>query len=163
MASYRRVSRHPLLTVSIIAAAIVVVVLVALIAFGVLVLPSNGPAAVTIQSVHLKVIEGNTSQGDPWLEPNVVNYTSAEGYPHSLAPGATWTVVWQFINFDDVSHNVTFVAPSAPFAKPAVVPSLPYGVRAGDEGTLTMTLTAPSTPGVTYALTLTVAVDISPS
>jgi len=163
MASYRRARRHPLLTVSIIAAAVVVVVLVALIAFGVLVLPSKGPAPVTIQSVHLKVIEGNTSQGDPWLEPKVVNYSSSEGYPHTLAPGATWTVVWQFINFDDVSHNVTFVSPSAPFAKPAVVPALPYGVRAGDEGTLTMTLTAPSTPGVTYAVTLTVAVDISPS
>jgi len=163
MVSYRRMSRHPLLTVSIIVAAIVVVVLVALIAFGVLVLPSNSPAPVTIQSVHLKVIEGNTSQGDPWLEPNIVNYNSSEGYPHSLAPGATWTVVWQFINFDDASHNITFVSPSAPFAKPAVYPSLPYGVRAGDEGTLAMTLTAPSTPGVTYALTLTVAVDISPS
>lgn len=158
MQSFRRSAVRRVVTYLIIAAAILVVVLVALIGLGVLVLPSNSSAPVTISSVHLEIEQGVTSNGDPWLGPSSINYTSAEGYPIQVDPGKTWSVVWTFINFDDVSHNITLVTPSAPFAKPATQPSLPYGIYAGDEGALSIILTAPSTPGATYAVTLMVDV-----
>lgn len=159
MSTPRRRTRHRWFTFLIIAAAIVVVVLVALIGFGVLVLPSKSPAPVTISSVQLVVHQGLTSNGDPWLGRSWINYTGAEGYPIQVAAGSTWSVVWTFINFDDVPHNITQVSPSLPFAQPTTQPPLPYAVGAGDDdGSLAIILTAPNNPGATYAVVLNVYV-----
>lgn len=158
MASFRRSTVRRLFTVLLIAVALLVVVLVALIGFGVLVLPAHSSAPVTISSVHLVIDQGVTSTGQPWLGPSSINYTSAEGYPLQVSSGQTWSVAWTFINFDDAAHSITLVTPSAPFAKPTTQPSLPYNVLAGDEGALSIILTAPSTPGVSYAVTVTVVV-----
>jgi len=158
MSAFRRRSVRRLVTFALIAAAIVVVVLVALIGLGVLVLPATQTTPVTISSVHLIVDQGQSSSGFPWFGPSSINYTSAEGYPFQVAPGHTWSVVWTFTNLDSVSHNVTQVSPSSPFTKPATQPALPYAVGPGEDGALSIILTAPSTPGSTYAVTLIVTV-----
>ncbi len=154
----RRQSTRRLVTIAIIAASIVVVILVALIGLGVLVQPASQTSPVTITSVHLEIDQGTSSSGLPWLGPSSINYTSAEGYPVHVSPGKTWTVVWTFANLDSVFHNVSQVSPNSPFTKPATDPSLPYAVGPGEEGALSIILTAPSTPGATYAVTLNVSV-----
>jgi apolipoprotein N-acyltransferase len=143
---------------AVLVVAIVVVALVALVAEGVLVLPSNSPARVTISYVHLEILEGNSSNGYPWFGPSSINYTSAEGYPIQVAPGGTWTVVWTFINFDDVTHTVSKVTTPTPlFTIGTIQPALPYSLPAGnDHGALAIDVTAPSTPGVTYSVTVVV-------
>lgn len=161
MSSFRRRSVRRVLTFVIAAVAIVVVVLLALIAEGILVLPSNSPAPVTISSVQLQIDQGVTVNGDPWLGPSIINYTSAEGYPIQVAPGGTWSVAWTFINFDNVPLTISQVSPhpSPPFSNPTTVPSLPYTVAAGDDdGALSIIVTAPSDPGATYSVILVVTV-----
>lgn len=154
----RRTARRVIVYL-VIAVAVIVVVLVAMIGLGVLVLPSNTPAPVTISSVHLVIEQGTTPGGAPWFGPGSINYTSAEGYPIQVTPGGTWSVVWTFINFDVHGHNITQVTagPNPPFTKPSTLPALPYAIAAlDDDGLLSITVTAPSTPGATFAVTLTV-------
>jgi len=145
------------LSLGVMAAAIVVVVLLALIWGGVLVLRSNAPAPVTISSVHLVIQEQNTSTG-PWLGPWSINYTGAEGFPLQVAPGSTWSIVWEtIINFDNVSHTISKVSPTHPFTVASTLPALPLTIPADSEGgNLAIYLAAPSTPGATYAVTVVV-------
>jgi hypothetical protein len=143
---------------AVLVVAIVVVVLVALIAENVLVLPSNTPAPVTISYVDLKILEGNGANNEPWFGPNFINYSGGEGYPIQVTPGGTWTVVWTFINFDNVTHTVYKVATPTPlFTIASTLPGLPYSLPAGnDHGALAISVTAPSSPGATYAVTVVV-------
>jgi len=143
---------------AIVVVAVVVVVLVALVAEGVLVLPSNSPAPVTISYVHLQILEGNGSNQLPWFGPSFINYSAAEEYPIHVAPGGTWSVVWNFINFDSVAHTVSKVGTPTPlFTIGAIQPALPYTLPAGnDHGALAIDVTAPSTPGATYWVTVVV-------
>lgn len=145
------------ISVGVVAAAIVVVVLLSLIWGGVLVLRSNSPTPVTISSVHLVIEEENSSTG-PWLGPWSINYTGAEGFPLHVAPGGTWSIVWEtIINFDSVNHTISKVSPSSPFTIASTLPALPLHLLADSEGgNLAITVAAPSTPGGTYAVTLIV-------
>jgi len=155
----RRTVRR-LIFFAVIAVAIVVVALVALVADGVLVLPSNSSAPVTITSVHLEIDQGNTSGGHPWFGPSSIYYGAANGYPLSVAAGASWSVVWTFINFDDVAHTVYKVSPATPFTIGTTQPTLPYSVPAGyDDGALAINVIAPSNPGATFAVTLVVQAE----
>lgn len=148
------------LTFAIIAVAVVVVVLVILIGLGTLVLPSKSSAPVTISMVHLIVQEGNTSSGVPWLGPWSINYTTAEGYPLQVSPGGTWSVAWTFFNFDYLAHTIKRATPSPPFTIASYVPGVPYTVNGGEDGGLSMVISAPSNPGSTYAVTLIVDVGL---
>jgi len=152
----RRTLRR-VLTYAVIAATVLVVVLLALVEGGVLVLSPSGPTPVTITSVHLKIEQGSTD-GVPWFGPSSINYTSANGYPIQVAPGGSWNVVWTFYSLDNRPHNVTGVFPAAPFSLKSTMPVLPYAVAPGDDGALSMSLSPPSTPGGTYAVTVVVDV-----
>jgi hypothetical protein len=153
----RRRAMRRWIAVAVAVAAILVVVLVVLISVGVLVLPTKTSAPVTITSVELKVSQGTTGSGVPWFVPGYVNYTGVEGYPIQVAPGTSWTVAWEFTAFDSVNHTIYRVSPSAPFVIASTNPAVPCLVPADtDKGTLSIVVTAPSDPGATYSLTLTV-------
>lgn len=160
-----RMSRRTLrrwVTVAIVAVAAVVVILLALILGGVLVLPGSGPASVTITGVHLVVLEGNTSNGIPWFGPTSPSTNYTTGFPLSVGPGKTFSIVWaSFINFDSVAHTIRAVtwttSPATNVTKPTTVPGLPDTIPAdGDDENLGIYMTAPSTPGATYAVTVVV-------
>jgi hypothetical protein len=157
MAPLGRRGLRRFITIAVVVVAIVVVVLVGLVAGGVLVLPSNSPAPVTISSVHLVIQEGNTSSV-PWFGPWSINYTANEGFPLEVPSGETWSVVWaNFFNFDSVNHTIYSVTPSHPFTIAYTLPALPHIVAAASEGSnLGIYVAAPSTPGATYAVTLVV-------
>jgi hypothetical protein len=143
--------------IALIAATILVVVLLILIVEGFLVVPSSSPTPITITSVELKIDQGTTASGTTWFGPSYVNYTSAEGYPIQVAPGGTWTVVWTFINFDNHYHNITGVFPDSPFTLYSTSPKLAYELPPdSDQCSLAITISAPSTAGATYAVTVVV-------
>jgi hypothetical protein len=101
-----------------------------------------------------------------------VNY-STNGYPKSVAPGATWSVAWAFTNFDTQSHSVYKVIPtSVPetsagtnftiagyYNKYDNPITLPYTIPAAEDGTLSIFLIAPDDPGQSFVLTLTVQAE----
>lgn len=149
----RRRAIRQVIAVSVIVAAAIVVILLVLILEGILVLPSNSPSPVTIDSVQLQIHEGNTASGLPWFGPSEINYTEAEGYPVQVVPGGSWAVDWAFENFDNHYHNITAVYPQSPFTLASTTPPLPYQVGPdADQCTLTISVQAPSTPGTTYDL-----------
>ena len=142
---------------AVVAAAIVVVVLVGLIAGGILVLPAHTTSPVTISYVDLEIKQGNTSAGVPWLGRGFINYTEAEGFPLQVAPGGTFSIVWEnIINLDDVPHTIYKVTPNPPFTIASTVPPLPDTIAVAGEGNLGIYVGVPSTPGATYAVTLVV-------
>jgi hypothetical protein len=157
MQPLRRRALRRFITIALIAVAIVVIVLVALVAGGVLVVPSHSATPVTISSVHLVIQEENSS-GGPWFGAWSINYTGAEGFPIHVAPGGVWWIVWENIfNFDSVNHTIYRVTPSSPFTIASTVPALPDNVLWGSEGgNLQINVATPSTPGATYAVTLVV-------
>jgi hypothetical protein len=158
MASFRRQSLRRWITWAVIAAAIVVAVLVALVAGGVLVLFSNSPTPVTISSVHLVIQEDNTSSGVGWFGPWSINYTQAEGFPIQVAPGNTFSIVWEnVINFDSVPHSIYRVTSSPPFTIASTLPALAHTVpQDSGDFNLAISVGVPSSPGGTYAVTLVV-------
>lgn len=149
----RRRAIRQVIAVAVVTAAAIVVILLVLILEGILVLPSNSPAPVTIDAVQLQIHEGDTASGLPWFGPSEVNYTEAEGYPVQVAAGGSWEVNWAFQNFDNHYHNITAVLPQSPFTLASTIPTLPYQVGPdADQCTLTISVQAPSTPGTTYDL-----------
>lgn len=167
MSSPRGRRRRRAIFIAVAIAAVVVVVLVALVATGVLVLPSNTPAPVTITSVHLIIEEGTTASGQPWFVPTTINMTN--GYPFQLSPGANWSVPWSSINLDVNTHSVYKVIPtSVPktspgtnftiggFATATGWVALPYQVPGGSDFALSIYVAAPNDPGSSFAVTLTV-------
>jgi hypothetical protein len=153
----RRRKLRRTLAVALVAAAVIVVVLVVLVAAGVLVLPSNSPKPVTITSVTLHILQGEGPNGIGWFGASYVNYSAATGndYPMTVAPGGTWGVSWSVQNFDNssASHTIYSVVADAPFVIASTSPSMPFLVVSGlDSHTLlSITVAAPSTPGITYA------------
>ena len=138
-------------------AAVVVVVLLVLVAEGVLTIPAaHAPTPVTIQRVQFVIQQGVTSDV-PWFGPSPINFTT--GYPLQVAPGAVWSVVWEnFFNFDRYNHTINRVTPSAPFGVSSTLPALPDVVPFDSEGNhFAVYLQAPSTPGSTYVVTVTVS------
>ena len=140
--------------------ALVVVVLLALIGLGVLV-PAGGasPAPVTVSYVHWTVLQGdvgnNSSEG--WFGPSEVNYTKAEGYPHPVASGGTFTVSWVVSNAGGAAHTVYSATVAPPYSLLSTRPSLPVVVPAGEDTAIfTFTVRAPSDPGASIPLSITV-------
>jgi hypothetical protein len=152
----RKLLRRGIL-VGIIIVAVVLVVLEVLIAGGYLVVNSSGKSPVTVSSVYLKVQQGKGATGNPWFLPGYVNYTSNDGYPLQVSPGGTWKVVWNFLQVDTVNHTLYSVTVTSPFTIQSTSPALPWIVPPADEnGVLAIYVTAPSTSGVTYSITLNI-------
>ena len=158
----RRRTLRRAITVGVVIAAVIVVVLLFLILDGVLVLPSSGPAQVTIDAVHLQIHEGNTSSDIGWVGPDSIYYNSTNSnYPYHVDPGDSWTVVWTFQNFDDSFHNITGVLPQGGFTRDVTTPPLPYLLPPGaDDLSLQIPVIAPNHPGATYPMvTIVVVLD----
>jgi len=167
--SLRRRRFRRALTVAIAAVAVLVVVLLILIADGVLIIPGHTPAPVTISYVQIRVLEGNTSGGEPWFGPDPVkNYTS--GYPIQLTAGINVDVPTFFFNYDNVTHTLrTVTATTIPQQYVPVtktVPALPIPILPSPESiegqNFLVYVTIPPTPGATYVLVVTISA-IAPS
>jgi len=158
------------LTIAIAAVAVLVVVLLILIADGVLILPGHSPAPVTISYLQVRVLEGNTSGGEPWFGPSSPEKNFTSGYPIQIAAGSNVDVPTYFFNYDDVNHTLRTVTattiPSEYVPVTSTVPSLPVTVLPSPESiegqSLFVYVTIPSTPGATYVLVVTVSA-IAPS
>jgi len=151
------------ISIAIVAVAIFVVVLLALILGGVLVLPGHSPSPVTIRYVRLVVLEGNTSSGVPWFGPGTQSINFTLGFPIQVGPGDTYSITWSsFLNFDPVAHtfrevtwNTTPPISGSLITKATTLPALPDLVAANaDDQNIEIYLTAPYTPGATYAVTV---------
>jgi len=163
----RRRSLRRAIFAAVAIATVVVVVLVALVAAGVLVLPSNSTAPVTITSVHLVIEQGKNANNVSWLGPSSINMTA--GYPYQVAPGANWSVSWFIQSFDTVNHSVYKVIPTSVPKTTAGTNftiggyqvagnwvRLPFVVPPLDEVSFQIFVAAPNQPGGSFALTLTV-------
>ena len=107
--------RARLLWTLVAAVAGLVVLLVALVGFGYLRLPSAPPPSVTVSQVDWTVLEGTTSSGVGWFGNSSFNYSLAEGFPLTVAAGSSFSVVWTTMNWDISPHTVSYVAVSSPF------------------------------------------------
>lgn len=157
MSPLRRRALRRGIAIAIAVVAVIVVVLLGLIAGGILVLPAPpSPTPVTVSYVVLQIQQGNTSDGVPWFGPSPINITT--GFPLSVTPGGTFSVVWlNFFNFDSVNHTINRVTPSAPFRPVSTIPTLPFLVAydSGDHN-LQINIQAPSPGGGTYVVTVIV-------
>ena len=79
-----------------------------------------------------------------------------------MAPGGNFSIVWtNFINFDSQPHTIKSVGwstyPATNVSVPSTLPALPDIIPASSEShNLAIYLTAPNTPGATYAATVVV-------
>jgi hypothetical protein len=153
----RRGTRKRILQLGIVLAAAVVAVLLLLIAFGYLVLPSSPPNQFRVTGVHWTILEGTTPGGLAWFGPSQFNYSGADGYPVEVSVGKTVTIPWSFSSYDTVNHTIYSVVASSPFTVVNCDPSLPAIVPSGtDDALLTVTVQVPGAGG-SGELNLTVA------
>lgn len=158
-----KLTRARFLQYAIVVAATVVVVLLVLIAFGAIRLPSSaaGPPSVTVTGVHWVIEQGTTSSGLGWFGPNEFNYTSADGYPVKVNTGDSLTIPWTFSNFDSSNHSIYEVYVGPPFSLVSTTPTIPLhggvNVPAGtDDAFLNVVVRAPSQTAAPLILNLTV-------
>jgi hypothetical protein len=168
-----KLRRQRLISIGILAGAVVVVLLVALIGLGYLVLPQSSPAPITIASTEYTILEGTKASGGYWFwfanssgnytDGNCANfqcsvsYPGVNGYPTTIAPGSTFYLPWVLWNKDTVAHNVTSVVIGPPFSLVKTVPPVPVSVPAGyDDANFEFWLTAPSEAGASLAITITI-------
>ena len=146
-----------------VAAALFVVALLVLVGLGYLVLPGTPPPApVTVTSVRFTIVQGTNASGLGWFGPSAFNYSgAANGYPFTVAAGGTFTISVTLWNHDNQAHTIYSAAAGAPFRVSSTAPSLPVGVAAmEDDALIQIGLVAPSTPGA--SLVLMVTIDTTP-
>ena len=168
--SRRRRALRRMLTVAIAAVAVLVVVLLILIAGGVLIKPGNTPAPVTITSLQVRVIEGNTSGGLPWFGATSPERNYTTGYPLQVPAGSTWDATLFFYNYDTVSHTLSSVQagsiPRESVPVTSTTPNLPVTIPPSPESiegqNFIVYVTIPSTPGASYVITLNISAILPP-
>ena len=177
-----KLRRGRLLNWLLVAASILVVVLVALISLGYLVIPGSPAAPITITSTQYTIIEGSNASGCYWFyfpgtgasctydhsywngvcsgrECNLT-YPGVNGYPTTVAPGSTFSVLFPMWNRDTSAHNVTAVDVGAPFIWVRANVAIPTPIPAGyDDANFVFYITAPSSPGASLALIFTIAAE----
>lgn len=136
----------------------IVVVLLVLIGIGVLVLPSSGPASVTVTEVQWTIHQGTTGLGYGWFGPSTVNVTDADGLPLAVASGTTFSLSLVLSNIDTSNHTIESVSAAGPFRVVGTSPGLPSTVPSGsDDWSLFVTVAAPAvSSGVSYTVALAV-------
>jgi hypothetical protein len=155
----RKLKRSQLWTIAVGVAAVILATFLALIAFGVLVLPgASPPAPVRVTQVEFTLDQGTNASGRGWFGPSTFNYTGiGYGFPYVVAPGGNFSIPLILENFDTVPHTVYSASASAPFTLTGTSPALPAEVRAlQDDAGLQLFVKAPSTPGATLTLFITV-------
>jgi hypothetical protein len=155
-----KIKRRHLWTIAVAIVVVVLVILLALIAEGILVIPgASPPAPVTVSSVQFTLLQGTNQSGYGWFGPSNFSYTGvANGYPFVVAPGGGFTVPLVLENYDSVNHTLYSVQAATPFTYTGSSPPLPVSVYAHqDDAVLQLSFSAPSSPG--ESLTLFVTVD----
>jgi|SRR5271157_857010 len=155
----RRWTRRRVLNLGLAIGAVVVVILLLLVAFGYLAVPSSSVGQVTLYEIRWTVHQGTTSSGQGWFGPSQFNYSLADGYPVKVAPGETLTIPWAFSNYDVTNHTIIAILVGAPFTFVRTLPALPAVVPSGtDDAFLSVAIRAPSIAGLNITLTMTVEV-----
>lgn len=178
--------RQRLFNIAVAVAAVIVVVLVALIGLGYLVLPHSPPSPITISDTDYTILEGTNSAGAYWFcfaspSANYTNgschsgytngdctgstcsldYPGVNGYPTTVAPGSTFYLPFVIWNIDTHNHTVSSILTGAPFvyvnAETLKGVPLPVVVPAGyDDANFEVWMTAPSDPGASLAISITI-------
>ncbi|MGC2359526.1 MAG: hypothetical protein WA691_04390 [Thermoplasmata archaeon] len=158
-----KVKRRHLWTIVVAVATIILLVLLSLIALGYLVLPGAAPPApVEVNQIDFTLDQGTNSSGYGWFGPNTFNYTGiANGYPYSVAGGAAFTVPLILENYDNNSHPIYSISVEAPFTLTGTTPVLPVTIPALlDDASFQLDFRAPSSPGVTLTMFVTINADM---
>jgi hypothetical protein len=151
--------RPTLLTVLLGIAAGGLSVLLALIGFGWLVLPSPASPQVTVTGVHWRIIQGENPRGLGWFGPEYLNSTSADGFPLAVSSGGSFSVDRLLSNVDLVNHTVYTVTVGAPFRLVSTDPPIPTTVPTGeDDYIFGVTVSAPNV-GASESVPLNVTID----
>lgn len=151
--------RRTLWTIAVAVVAVVLAVLLILIAFGFLVLPGSAPPApVTISAVQFTLLQGTNASGNGWFGPSTFTYTGIyNGFPFHVSPGGSFSVPVILENFDDNPHTLYSVSVQPPFLFESTSPALPQTMVAlQDDALLTIYAKAPSSPGETLELFVTI-------
>jgi len=150
-------ARRRLLSLLIGIAAIVVVVLLVLIAFGILRFASASTPNVTVDSAEWQILQGNTSFGIGWFGPSSRNISDADGLPVTVASGGTFSMSLSISNLDSVNHTIYSVTAAAPFRVTGYITGVGVVRPGSDEWVVSVYIAAPSVSSdSTYALALTV-------
>ena len=159
----RKFPRRVWWTVAVILGVVVLVILLGLIAAGVLILPTNGSAPVTIQNVCVTIQQGTNSSGYPWFGPSPFCLTPAGSHlPFSAAAGSVVNVPIPILDQDTVAHTIYSAQVAFPFTVQRTSPQLPYVVQPyttnpeGIDGGLMIYVVLPSQPGLSTGLNVTV-------
>jgi len=152
-----KLRRSRLLEFAVVGATAVVVVLLVLIGIGYLVLPASTVAPVTVSGTRYSILEGTNASGHFWFGPNNLSYPGLNGYPLSVAPGSSFGVPIVLWNHDFVNHTVYSVFVDSPFVYHGSHPAVPIVVPAGeDSANFVFTISAPSDPGASLVLSITI-------
>ena len=159
-----KVTRRRLRTIAVLAVAGALIVVLALIAAGILVLPSTGPPApVTVTQVCVTVLEGTNSTGYGWFGPSSYCLSGvADHYPYQQAAGSQVTMYLPTLNYNNVNETLYSVSVASPFTLVSTLPPLPYVVAPisvnpeGIDGGLAVMVLLPSTAGATLTMYVTV-------
>jgi len=108
----------------------------------------SSASEVTVTQVRL-----NVTPAVYWFSPTSINIS--RGYPIRLAPGATWEVTWAF-DLEDAGMSVKSVSVNLPFSVNHTSPALPATFSSAGNGTLSIFLTAPDTPGASAEANVTI-------
>ncbi len=168
-----RLGRRKAIGYAVVAATGLVIVLIVLIGFGYLALPSKSPAPVTIAESQFTILEGKNASGGYWFGFNQANltivnadqynYSGLNGYPTTVQPGATFGVVVVLWNHDAQNHTVYSVDVSPPFTYVNSDPAIPVSVPAGyDSAGFTFTVQAPNDAGASLTLVMTINALLPP-
>lgn len=154
-----KVRRRTLWTIAVAVTAAVLVALLVLISIGVLVLPgAPAPAPVSVTSAQFTLLQGTNASGNGWFGPSSFSYSGVvNGYPFSVAPGATFSISVTWTNYDSNPHTIYSISVAAPFAFVRSSPSVPatlYGLE--DDAFMQIYVTAPNSPGASLSVFLTV-------
>ncbi|MGI0052999.1 MAG: hypothetical protein ACRECR_01900 [Thermoplasmata archaeon] len=155
----RKLQRRSIWTITVGAGASVVVALLVLVGVGVLILPDTSSSSpVSVTAVQVTILQGTLANGQGWFGSSPYTLTgAANGYPYHVSPGASFSITLVLTNNDSLPHTVYSVSVSPPFTFAGTNPTLPATLAPfQDTAPLTVVVGAPSSPGTTSTLLLTI-------
>ncbi|MCI4363953.1 MAG: hypothetical protein L3K13_06615 [Thermoplasmata archaeon] len=112
----------------------------------------SSSANVTVSSAVAYLEQGKDAQGFYWFGVGQVNFTS--GFPLSVGVGGSFTLSLNLGNDDSISHRVVEFTTNTPFKVLSSSPVTPVVYGGFEDGTIVVTVQAPSSSG-SYALNVT--------
>lgn len=154
-----KIKRRHVWTIGVAVVAAILVVLLVLIGLGDLQLPgTTSPAQVSVTAVQVTFQQGTTADGSGWLGPNTRVLTgAANGYPFLVAPGGSFSIPLELGNNYTSPVTLYTITAGAPFTFASSLPALPATLKAlQDDALLQIFVNAPSSPGASLVLYLTI-------